>query len=141
MIKMTKKILLTILVAVLFTFCLEPALAAIQLDDNFRPTNIPTMEAEDAINSDHPETAATQTLIMFVGNFISQILLFTGALTIIFLIIAGINYVIAFGKDERIEKGKLGIFWSLMGLLVVLLSYAIVQGILQIVLQVDESVN
>lgn len=135
---MKKKILLAILVAVLFSLFVNSAFAAIQLDDNFRPNNLPTMDAEEAVG-DNPETAATNTLIMFVGNIISQVLLFTGALTIIFLIIAGVNYILAYGKDERIEKGKRGMFWSLVGLIVILLSYAIVQGILQIVLQVDES--
>lgn len=134
-----KKLFLTVLAAVLFSFCVNSAFAAIQLDDNLRPNNLPTFNAEEAVDNDHPETAATQTLIMFVGNLVSQALLFVGALTIIFLIIAGMNYIFAFGKDERIEKGKRGMFWSLVGLLVILLSYAIVQGILQIILQVDES--
>ena len=136
---MIKNLLLTILAAVLFTFCVDGAFAAIQLDDNLRPNNLPTFEAQEAVNSDTPESAATQTLIMFVGNLISQALLFVGALTIIFLIVAGTNYIFAMGKDERIEKGKRGIFWALVGLLVVMLSYAIVQGVLQIILQVDES--
>ncbi len=135
---MKKKILLAILAAVLFSLFVNSAFAAIQLDDNYRPSNLPTMEVSEA-NDDNPETAATNTLIMFVGNIISQALLFTGALTIIFLIVASVNYILAYGKDERIEKGKRGMFWSLVGLLVILLSYAIVQGILQIVLQVDES--
>ncbi len=138
---MIKKLLLTILAAILLSFSIDGALAAIQLDDSFRPSNLPTMEVEDAVNDDNPETAATQTLIMFVGNIISQVLLFVGALTILFVIIAGINYILAFGKDERIEKGKRGIVWSLVGLVLILLSYAIVQGILQIILQVDESAS
>lgn len=138
---MTKKILLTILAAILFSFGIDGALAVIQLDDSYRPINLPTMEVEDAVNDDNPETAATQTLIMFVGNIISQVLLFAGALTILFVILAGINYILAFGKDERIEKGKRGIVWSLVGLVLILLSYAIVQGILQIILQVDESAS
>lgn len=138
---MIKKLLLTILAATLLSFSIDVTLAAIQLDDSFRPSNLPTIEVEDAVNDDNPETAATQTLIMFVGNIISQVLLFVGALTILFVIIAGINYILAFGKDERIEKGKRGIVWSLVGLVLVLLSYAIVQGILQIILQVDESAS
>lgn len=138
---MIKKLLLTVLTAMLLSFSIDGALAVIQLDDSFRPENLPTMEVEDAVNDDNPETAATQTLIMFVGNIISQVLLFAGALTILFVILAGINYILAFGKDERIEKGKRGIVWSLVGLVVILLSYAIVQGILQIILQVDESTS
>lgn len=136
---MIKKILLTVLVAVLFSFCADATFAAIQLDDNLRPSNLPTMGMEEAVDSDRPETAATQSLIMFVGNLVSQVLLFAGAITIAFLLWASFNYIFAFGKDEKIEKGKRGLFWSLVGLLVIMLSYAITQGILQIVLQVDDS--
>ena len=136
---MIKKLFLTILASVLFSFCIDGAFAAIQLDDNLRPNNLPTFDAQEAVDNDHPETAATQTIILFVGNIISQVLLFTGALTIFFLILASYNYISAFGKDEKIEKGKRGMFWALVGLLIVLLSYAITQGLLQIILQVDES--
>ena len=139
---MIKKTLLTIATAFTLSMAFSSSsFAAIQLDDNLRPNNLPTFETADPTDTDHPETAATQTLILFVGSMISQVLLFTGALTIIFVIISGANYIFAFGKDERIEKGKRGLFWSLFGLLIILLSYAIVQGILQVVVQVDESVS
>jgi Type IV secretion system pilin len=139
---MIKKILFTVFSALTLSLVFSGStLAAIQLDDNLRPENLPTIEPSEATDPDHPETAATQTLILFVGNIVSQVLLFTGALTIIFVIIAGINYIFAFGKDERIERGKRGLFWSLFGLIIILLSYAIVQGILQVVTQVDESVS
>lgn len=136
-----KNLFLIMLLACTFSMGMDGAFAAIQLDDNLRPENLPTMDTEEAFNESNPETAATNTLIMFVGSIISQVLLFTGALTIFFLIISGINYVFAFGKDERIEKAKRGIFWSLVGLVTVLLSYAIAQGIIQLVLQVDQSVG
>lgn len=118
---------------------MDGAFAAIQLDDKLRPENLPTINAEEAVNANNPETAATNTLIMFLGKMLSQVLLFTGALTVLFLIVSGINYVFAFGKDERIEKAKRGVFWSLVGLVTVLLSYAIAQGVIQIILQIDES--
>jgi disulfide bond formation protein DsbB len=139
--KMIKKLLLTIAAALTVGFTVHPTWAAVQLDDSFRPENLPTFEMQEAVDPNHPETAATQSLIYYIGNFISQALLFTGALAVIFLIIAGLNYIFAFGKDERIERGKLGVMWSLIGLLMILLSYAIVQGILQLVVQVDESVT
>lgn len=133
-----KKLLLTVLAAVLFSLFADGALAAIQLDDNMRPESLPTFETQEGVEG-KPETVATQTLIYYVGSLVAQVLLFTGAITILFLIWSGFNYITAFGKDEKIEKGKLGVFWSLVGLLIILLSYAIVQGVLQIVLQVDES--
>lgn len=137
---MIKKLFITILAATVFFVLTQSALAAIQLDNNFRPSNLPTFNVvEEGTVDSNPETRATQTIILFAGNIVSKILLFAGAITIVFLIIAGGNYIFAFGKDERIEKGKLGVTWSLVGLVVILMSYAIVQGIIQIILKVDES--
>lgn len=110
---------------------------ALSLDDSLRPDNLPGVEIQDATSDTNPETAATQTLIIYVGGLVSKFLLFAGAISIIFLIVAGANYITAFGKDERIEKGKRGMFWSVAGLLIIMLSYAIVRGVISILLQVD----
>ncbi len=137
---MIKKLFLTVLAGACFFWLMQGAMAAIQLDEGLRPSNLPSFEvAPEGTTDDNPETRATQTLILFIGNLVSQVLLFVGAITIIFVIIAGANYIFSFGKSERIEKGKRGMFWSIAGLLIILLSYAIVQGIIQIILQVDES--
>lgn len=138
---MIQKILLTILAALVLFQLSAPALAAIQMDDDFRPDNLPTYQSVEATDADHPETAATQTLILFVGKILSRVLLFAGSVSIVFMIIAGARYIFAFGKDNQIENAKRGIFWSVAGLVIVMLSYAIIQGVIQIILKVDESVN
>lgn len=132
---------LALLCSVSNALTIESVWASIQLDEGIRPSNLPTYEMAEETTSENPETAATQSAIMFVGNLISQVLLFMGAVAVIFLTIAGMNYIFAFGKDERINKAKNGVFYTLFGLIIILLSYAITQGILQIVLRVDESVN
>lgn len=134
-----KKVLLTILAATIFWMLAQQALAVIQLDDNLKPDNLPDITVQAEIDENSPETAATRTLIIYVGNLVSKVLVFAGAVSIAFLIFAGANYVLAFGKDERIERGKRGIFWSIAGLLVILLSYAIVRGIISIIMQFDSS--
>jgi len=136
--KTLKKILLTICAATMFFMLCQSALA-LTLDPTIKPTNLPSYEIPDTteIDSTHPETAATQTVILFVGNILSKVLLFVGSIAIIFLIIAGANYILAFGKDQRIESGKRGLTWSIVGLALILLSYAIVQGIISLLLQVD----
>jgi len=134
---MIKKIILTVLFATLFWTLSESAFAVVQLDDSFRPDSLPTIETSDAVNSANPETAATQTIILFVGKIISRVLLFTGSMAIIYLIIAGGNYIFAFGKDQRIEAGKRGLTWGVIGLALILFSYAIVQGIISVLLKVD----
>ncbi len=144
-----KHLLFTILVAIgcssLISFHPE-AFAVIQLDDSFRPSTLPNFDEtinkalEAAADEDQSgESIATTATILVVGKLLSQILVFVGSLTIIFLILSGINYILAFGKDERIERGKRGIFWSLMGLVIVLLAYASVKGVMGILLQLDSS--
>ena len=114
-------------------------LAAIQLDPTMKPVNLPSMVTPlGPSDPSNPESAFTQTLIFFIGDrIIAPALLFAATVTIIFLILSGYNYITAFGKDEKIEKGKRGIFWSLFGLLIILASYSIVQAILSIISQVD----
>ncbi len=136
-----KKLLLTVLAGCTFWMLTQGAFAAIQIPDTLRPTNLPDWDTAAATDTDHPETAATQTIILFVGNMVSQVLLFMATIAIVFVILSGANYIFAFGKDERIERGKRGLFWSLAGLLIVLLSYSIVQGVISLILQVDSSVG
>jgi hypothetical protein len=135
----TKKILITLLVAIGFWGLTQSTFAAVQLPDSLRPGNLPDFDTAEATDPDHPETAATQTIILFVGKMISQVLLFTGSIAIVFVIFAGSNYILAFGKEERIGKAKRGLFWSIAGLFIILLSYSISQGIISIILQVDSS--
>lgn len=137
---MIKKLLLIFGCLGILTLSAPVSMAAIQLPGYLQPSNLPGgTTAQEATDTDHPETAATQTLILYVGNLVSQVLLFMASIAIVFVIIAGGNYIFAFGKDERIERGKRGLFWSLMGLITILFSYAIVQGIISIILQVDSS--
>lgn len=131
-----KRTLLTITLAVLFWSFAGDAIA-LSLDPDLKPDNLPGVEIQDATDETNPETAATQTLIIYVGGLVSKVLLFASSVAIGFLIFAGGNYIFAFGKDERIERGKRGMVWSIIGLLVILLSYAIVRGIITILSQVD----
>lgn len=134
-----RKILLTLITATCFWMLTQSAFAAIQLPDSLRPNNLPDFDTAEAIDEDHPESAATQTIILFVGNMVSQVLLFMAGIAIIFIVLAGSNYILAYGKDERIERGKRGMFWSVAGLVIILLSYSIVQGVISVILQVDSS--
>lgn len=136
---MIKKIILTILSFATFCMLAESALALVQMNDSWRPDSLSTIEVEGATTNGNSETIATNTIIMFVGSIVSKILIFAASVAIIFLIISGANYIIAFGKDQRIEAGKRGMVWSLIGLILILLSYAIVQGVISVLLKMDAS--
>ncbi len=134
-----KKIYVTFLAAIIFWSITLTAFASIQLEDDFRPSNLPTLgpETEIATVEGHPEAAATQTLILYVGKLVGQVLVFCGALTVIFLIIAGAKYAFAYGVDDRIEQAKRGITWSIFGLIIIILSYSIVRGVIKILVSTD----
>ncbi len=136
-----KKIYLTFLSAIIFWgLTLNAFGAAIQLDDTYKPDNLPTLgSSQTASSTDHPESAATQTLILYVGNLVSQVLLFTGALTIVFIIIAGAKYVFAYGNDDRLGQAKRGMTWSIVGLVLIILSYSIVRGVIKLLISTDVS--
>lgn len=115
-------------------------LGVIQLDDSLRPDGLPAFDesiVQSAPDANNPESSVSQSAILFIGALLSQVLLFLGAVGVIILIVAGANYIFAFGKEERIQKGKDGLFWAIMGLLVVLLSYAIVQGFIRLLVLID----
>ena len=56
----------------------------------------------------------------------------TGGLSLLFSIIAGIQILMAYGNEEKIGAAKKTLTWALLGLLISLLSYAIVQIIVSI---------
>ena len=133
-----KKIYLTFIAAIIFWSITLTAFASIQLEDDFRPSNLPTLgTTQTASSADHPESAATQTLILYVGKLVGQVLVFCGALTVIFLIIAGAKYAFAYGVDDRIEQAKRGITWSIFGLIIIILSYSIVRGVIKLLVSTD----
>jgi uncharacterized membrane protein len=50
----------------------------------------------------------------------------SASLSVLFIIIGGITILTAYGKTEKIESAKKTITWAIIGLLISILSYAIV---------------
>ncbi len=66
-------------------------------------------------------------LVLRIINFF---LGFLGILAVIMVIYGGVTYVTAQGEDEGIQNAKKMILYSLIGIVVILLSFAIVNTIL-----------
>lgn len=69
-------------------------------------------------------------------NFIPQVTMIiigiTGTLALLFVIIAGIQMLTAYGNEEQLEAGKKTLTWALAGFAISIFSYAIVQVIIAI---------
>lgn len=68
---------------------------------------------------------ADQTITSVLKGIIQWMLGLVGFLALIALIIGGGRMVIDFGNEEQVHKAKKTILWAVVGLAVVILSYAI----------------
>ncbi|MFA5352274.1 MAG: pilin [Candidatus Gracilibacteria bacterium] len=64
---------------------------------------------------------------VFFKNTINKLIGWTAALSVVFLIIGGYQYLTAIGNDEQIKKAHKTITWSLIGVALAMLAFAIVQ--------------
>ena len=74
----------------------------------------------------NPLGKSDQTITDVLTGIIKWMLGLVGFLALIALIIAGGRMIIDFGNEEQVRKAKMTITWAVIGLLVVILSYAIV---------------
>lgn len=63
-------------------------------------------------------------------TFLSFFLGFLGFIAVMMIIYAGILYITAQGEQDKVDKAKKIITYSVVGILIILLSYAIVSTIL-----------
>lgn len=70
-------------------------------------------------------------LPIIVGNVIFWLLVFAGIVAIVLIIISGFKFVTSGGEPKRAEGARKTLTWAIIGLIVVLLSFAIVAIIAQ----------
>lgn len=73
-------------------------------------------------------TASTQQEPVFIIATIIQVLLgFVGAATLLVFIWGGFNLIFSGGEAEKINKARSTLLWAVIGLAIILSSYAILQ--------------
>lgn len=76
----------------------------------------------------------SQTITDVLKKVINWMLGLVGFLALIALIIGGARMIMDFGNEEQVKKAKMTITWAVIGLLVVMLSYAIINIVVSDVL-------
>ncbi|MFC1623219.1 pilin [Patescibacteria group bacterium] len=69
------------------------------------------------------------TITGIVTNIMKWILGLVGVFGIIGFAIAGIWYLTSAGDEDKMNKGKNGMIWSIIGVIVALLGYVIIQAV------------
>ena len=83
-------------------------------------------------NAGDPSTFIQES---FLPSITSTIIGIAGGLSLLFVIIAGIQILTAYNNEEKIATAKKTLTWALAGLIIAILSYSIVQIIVSIKLK------
>jgi hypothetical protein len=65
----------------------------------------------------------------YLGNVINGLLAFSGIAAVILICFSGIRLVLSGGDPAKIEKAKKSLTFAIVGFVIILLSYVIVNGI------------
>ena len=76
-----------------------------------------------------PRQIVQPTLAEVIVNVIPNVLAIVGAFAVVGVIIGGAWYLSSAGDEDRAETGKRTIWYSIMGLVIIILSYAIVRTV------------
>ena len=84
-----------------------------------------------AIDANPGGWCQSKDLTATVRAIINTIILVVGMLAVVMIIIGGINYALSQGDPGKVKKAKDTILYGIVGLVVFLLAFAIVQFVLQ----------
>lgn len=87
------------------------------------PAYAATIEGTDVPKVTPIKNATISEIAVTAINFL---LVLAGALSVIFLIVGGIRYIISSGSPDAIDRAKKTVLYAVVGIIVVLLSYTIV---------------
>lgn len=91
----------------------------------------PAEEAQTGLSSVNPDSSGGNLdLYGTIGIVLNAVFGVVGILAVVMIIIGGVNYAISMGDPGKVAKAKNTILYGLIGLVVVLLSFAIVNFVL-----------
>ncbi len=97
-------------------------------------STVSTVSAQNFISQgDNPVASATggqSSLRLLVLQIVNFFLGFLGLIAVVMIIYGGFLYISAAGKEDKVEQGKKIIMYSVIGILIILASFAIVYTIL-----------
>ncbi len=95
--------------------------------------SLPEASAQLIKGDEAPIGVATGGFREVVMTVINYFLAFLGLLAVIMVIFGGVTYVISAGQDEKLQNAKNIIMYSLIGIVIVLLSFVIVNFVIDAV--------
>jgi len=88
------------------------------------------LKADMIYDADRPEDAVSSDFRTAIRGFINYFLGFLGLIAVGMVVYAGVLMVTAQGEEEQVGKGKKILIWASAGIVLIMLSYAIVTVII-----------
>ncbi len=77
--------------------------------------------------------SSSATLTDLIANGVKLFLTFSGAVAVVFVIIGGFYYLTAQGNEEQAEKGKTTLVNAIIGVVIIIMAYVIINVITNLV--------
>ena len=97
----------------------------------FNPVNMVSAASDPyAICTDIPDSVACQnknsSITTYIQSGINILLFVVGAVSVLMIILSGVYYVTSMGDSAKVKKAKDTLLYSVIGLIVAIMAYAIV---------------
>jgi hypothetical protein len=134
---MTKKIILLAAILLSLTAPILGQTTIVSAEEAKKPTKqdiLPTVIYPKGTNKAATKLAVVDGLpksewTVFFANIIQFILAITGSLAMLSFTYGGVLMVTAQGQDEKLSKGRGVLMWSIIALIIIAVSFALVFGI------------
>ncbi len=81
------------------------------------------------------DPVTTDTINSYIGKVINAVLGVVGSIALVMFIYGGFTWMMAAGNKNQVEKGRDIIIWSVIGIVVIFMAYAMVNFVLVKVVQ------
>ncbi len=80
-----------------------------------------------------------EKVFSFAGDIIITILQFAGGVAVLFIVINAAKMLLAAGEEDKITEAKTGLLWAIGGLILMILSYTIIEFVVNLGLFVEQA--
>ena len=132
---MKKKFFLKLALCLGLIICISPIADAYLIDDSYRPINQPNFFQQEAAQGAAEGETAEMVAIVMLQILAGALLFFAVPVAVIMIAISGFTLVTGGADTDSIETSKKHLTWSIIGLLIIILSWSIVRTIINVSLE------
>ncbi|MEK7528570.1 MAG: hypothetical protein AAB592_02300 [Patescibacteria group bacterium] len=105
--------------------------AGVVIPKDYLPNNVPTITGTDEQRAENFNTAA---IVQLIGRVIAIALSLAAIMAVYFIVNNSFMLAAASGSNEMVEQYKKGLFWNVIGLVLIMVSYSLMKFIVWLII-------